>query len=88
MDDRDTNDGVDVPVIWLENIQIVHVILSETVDCFDVNSVVKINFKAVHASHLLEARHGVTGMDDESQRSAKHSIATFFFLFSLCLNFV
>ena len=55
MDDRDTNDGVDVPVIWLENIQIVRVILSETVDCFDVNSVVKINFKAVHASHLLEA---------------------------------
>lgn len=54
MDDRDTSDGVDVPVIWLENIQIVHVILPETVDCFDVNSVVKINFKAVHASHLLE----------------------------------
>lgn len=55
MDDRDTSDGVDVPVIWLENIQIVRVILSKTVDCFDVNSVVKINFKAVRASHLLEA---------------------------------
>lgn len=55
MDDRDTSDGVDVPVIWLENIQIVRVILSKTVDCFDVNSVVKINFKAVRASHLFEA---------------------------------
>lgn len=55
MDDRDASDDVDVPVIWLENIQIVGVILPEIVDCFHVNPVVKINFKVVPASHLSDA---------------------------------
>ena len=40
---------------------------------------------------IYSKRYGVTGMDDESQRSAKHSIATFFFslspLFKFRLNF-
>lgn len=51
------------PVICLENIQIAGVILPKTADCFDVNTVVKINFKAVSASHLFRGVRGATQRD-------------------------